>query len=123
MDEFFDKFVKWFSKRGRCWTQQEMCSTCERDEGLKTDHGCAEANALLAPFQNQRPGHDAVQFMATCHEVLQPGQIVECYGPLGIRRGSVKHVDRPSGNNSAGKTEFSTGHVLGHGWIARFQGQ
>ena len=85
--------------------------------------GVRIATALFAPFQNQRPGNDAVEFMAACHEVLQPGQIVECRGPLGTGRGGVKHVDRPSGNDSSGKTEFSTGHVLGHGWVAWFQGQ
>ena len=100
-----------------------MRGTGERDEGLKTDHGSPEATALFTPFQDQRAGNDAVQFMAASYEVPQPGQIVECRGPLGIGRGSVKHVDGPSGNNSASKTEFSTGHVLGHGWIARLQGQ
>ena len=81
------------------------------------------ATALFTPFQNQRPGNDAVELMTASHEMLQPGEIVECCGPLGSGRGGVKHVDRPSGNDSSGKTEFSTGHVLGHGWVARFQSQ
>ena len=92
-----------------------MRGTRQRDEGLEAHHGCAEATALLSPFQNQRAGHDAVQFMAAGHEMLQPGQIVECGGPLGTGRGGVKHVDWFSANSSAGKTEFSAGHVLGHG--------
>ena len=100
-----------------------MRGICERDEGLKADHGRAEPAALPAPFQDQRAGYDAVKFMAAGYEMLQPGQIVEGSGPLRTGRCDIKYVDGYYVYRRTGETEFSTGHVLGHDWIARLQSQ